>query len=115
MNITNNYNQQIVSRGLVPKKDYKGIILKLTKADKMHIEKLVHEKCLAELERERVRSIYPNYKVHNIDGTWYEDTLNQINLRIEELEGCIQQIKTNRLKQQQIKAAKKQNKLDTIV
>ena len=115
MNITNNYNQQIVSRGLVPIKDYKGIILQLTKEDKERIAQLLHEKSLLELELERVRSVYSNYKVHSADSTWYEDTLIQINLKIDELKKYIKDIKVNRLKQQQISAVQKKNKLDTNI
>ena len=113
MHIQNNFNQRVISTGLVPKKDYNGIILKLTKEDKKRINELIHEKSLAELEIERVKSIYSNYKVHSADGTWYEDTVIQIQLRIDEIKESIQQIKKNRFMQQQLNSAKKHNKLDT--
>ena len=94
-------------RGLIPLSEYKGPILKLTKKEKELIAHYAHEKSLIELEIMRLRSVYDNYKIHNVDSDWYEDKMGSLVLQRGHLADLINEIKVNRLNKQKLSSPKK--------
>lgn len=94
-------------QGFIPLSEYKGPILKLTKKDKELIANYLHEKSLIELEIMQLKSIYSNYKIQNIDSSWYEDKVLQLVLKRDEIDNLINEVKVNRLNKQKLAAAKK--------
>ena len=93
--------------GLIPLSEYKGSILKLTKKEKELIAHYAHEKSLIELEIMRLRSVYDNYKIHNVDSDWYEDKMGSLVLQRDHLADLINEIKVNRLNKQKLSSSKK--------
>ena len=94
-------------RGLIPLSEYKGPILKLTKKEKELIAHYTQEKSLIELEIMRLRSVYDNYKIHNVDSDWYEDKMGSLVLQRDHLADLINEIKVNRLNKQKLSSSKK--------
>ncbi len=96
--VNNNYSQ--ISFGhLIPKKDYKGTVLKLTKEDKAKIAVL--QKNISDLEYELYRLCrYFEYKKPNPDSDYFYIKADSIRTEIEMLKEEIRNIKTERLKKQ---------------
>ena len=93
-------------RGLIPLSEYKGPILKLTKKEKELIAHYTQKKSLIELEIMKLRSVYDNYKIHNIDSDWYEDKMGSLILQRDYLADLINEIKVNRLNKQKLSSSK---------
>ena len=94
-------------RGLIPLSEYKGPILKLTNKEKELIAHYTQEKSLIELEIMKLRSVYDNYKIHNVDSDWYEDKMGSLVLQRDHLPDLIREIKVNRLNKQKLSSSKK--------
>ena len=93
-------------RGLIPLSEYKGPIWKLTNQEKELIAHYTQEKSLIELEIMKLRSVYDNYKIHNVDSDWYEDKMGSLVLQRDRLADLINEIKVNRLNKQKLSSSK---------
>ena len=111
MNI-NSVDRQSFTAKLVPLKEYKGPILKLTKKDKAEIDELLKKRAMLELELSKLRDYFvrtpanTESMAHFQDRAWYD-----VEKAIEIIDEMIKTIKTNRMKKQ----IAKQNKLDVKV
>ena len=102
---------------LKPLGEYKGPILKLTKADKEKIAK--YEKQIAQLDIEIMKlnnyaqsrgtgvNHVKNFTVEEYDSDYFNDQLFNLADNIDSLKKMIKQIKMNRLEKQKAKLAKK--------
>ena len=111
MNI-NTVDRQSFTAKLVPLKEYKGPILKLTKKDKSEIDALLKKRAMLDLELSKLRDFIhrtpaqTESMAHYQDRAWYE-----LENAIAIIDDMIKTIKTNRMKKQ----IAKQNKLDVNV
>ena len=96
-------------KALVPKSEYKGVILKLTPKDKEKIAKLVSQKGELELELHAIEHLL-NKKKTIIESSGLMYRRDKIMGEISVLENMIKNIKINRLEKQKAKI----KKLDTI-
>ena len=55
----------------------------------------------------KLRSVYDNYKIHNVDSDWYEDKMGSLVLQRDHLADLIREIKVNRLNKQKLSSSKK--------
>ena len=104
-------------RALKPLSEYKGPILKLTKADKEKIAK--YEKQIAQLDIEMMKlndyaqsrgtgvNHVKNFTVEEYGSNYFTDQLFSLSAKIDSLKKMIKQIKMNRLEKQNAKLAKK--------
>ena len=104
-------------RALKPLSEYKGPILKLTKADKEKIAK--YEKQIAQLDIEMMKlndyaqsrgtgvNHVKNFTVEEYGSNYFADQLFSLDAKIDSLKKMIKQIKMNRLEKQKSKLAKK--------
>lgn len=102
---------------LKPLSEYKGPILKLTKADKEKIAK--YEKQIAQLDIEMMKlnnyaesrgtgvNHVKNFTVEEYGSNYFTDQLFSLGAKIDSLKKMIKQIKMNRLEKQKAKLAKK--------
>ena len=111
MNV-NSFDRQTFTAKLVPLKEYKGPILKLTKKDKAEIDELLKKRAMLDLELSKLKDYVARTPAqteamaHFQDRAWYD-----VEKAIEIVDEMIKTIKTNRMKKQ----IAKQNKLDTKV
>ena len=94
-------------QGYIPLSEYKGPILKLTKKDKELIAHYIQEKSFIELEIMKLRSVYDNYKIHNIDSEWYSNKMGSLILQRDNIDKLIQEVKINRINKQKLASKKK--------
>ncbi len=100
MKILQNANSNVNFSGLVPKKSYKGPLLKLTETDKKKISALQENIVKMELELYDLSRIYDNKKLttEKLDYIWGIE--ERLKARIESLRENINAIKINRIKMQ---------------
>ncbi len=93
---TYSYND-LQFKGLVPVKNYKGPILKLTKAE----QKLItdYQKAITQTECElyKLERAYQKKKISEKDSNYFNDVHYYLSGKIENLKNKIREIKINRL------------------
>lgn len=97
-------------KGLIPKSEYKGVILKLTPKDKKKIAELVDKKADLELELHSVERLLDKKKTI-IESSSLLDRRDSIICKISTLDEMIKTIKINRLEKQKARA----NKIDLMM
>lgn len=95
--ITNSPN---FTRNLVPANEYKGPILKLTKADKEKIKLLQKQKACYELELETLIKYSNKIKIMCAEGLRLHHKIFSMENNIRIVEDMIKEIKTSRLAKQ---------------
>ncbi len=100
-------NNNITFGALVPKKDYAGPILKLTKNEKAKIDSF--QKKIGELTLEREKLCTLRDKTSELSGLWeyYEAGIYKVCDMIDDLRAEIAKIKTERFAKQKARLAKK--------
>ena len=107
----NNPVSQPNMMGLVPIKNYKGLVLKLTPADKKKIAELQAKRAGYEIELYKI-SVERRKKNYSFAlDDYYDNKVLHIQGFIRDIEQMIKDIKTNRLNKQKAKQAK----LDTTI
>lgn len=92
-NFNQNYNQNY--KGLVPLKDYKGVVLKLTEQDKKQIADLISERTLLQFKADAI--IEKLNKIKTVIGSCgLLNELSHIEGRINEITEQIRNIKIKR-------------------
>ena len=94
-------------QALIPKDQYKGPILKLTKKEKEQISKYEHQIGGLELELNKLGEFVAKARHNAAVGDYYSDIMGKIETQIRYLKELIKEIKINRLNKQ------KSNKFDT--
>lgn len=108
--ITFNSNQYNINFGaLVPKKDYAGPILKLTKKEQEQIDTFQRKISEFELEHEKIENLRQKEKRLSSAFFYYCEVLDDIMYNIKTCKNEIAKIKTERLAKQKEKLAKKNN------
>lgn len=107
MNIYNTcYIQPKFNGKLMPLSEYKGPILKLTKADKAKITKLQKELAISDIELAKLNDLYiKNLRVPK-QRYYLESLIQKLEAKIEEIQNLIKEIKINRLNIQKNKERK---------
>ena len=110
MNITS-LNSINFNGKLIPKSEYKGVILKLTPAEKKKIE--AYEKQITEytLEDMKLINLLKKHRKNENLQNYYGEQSNIIEFRIQQLLAAIAEIKANRLQKQ----IEKSKKIDTNI
>ncbi len=85
---------------LIPRAEYKGPILKLTKADNQDIAKLQKQIENLEIEHIKIVSILSNKKFNGYEKDYYNDTCIKIEHQINTLKNQIEHIKSVRHQKQ---------------
>lgn len=99
MLLSTNY-QNIPFKGIVPLKNYKGPLLKLSDDDKRRIEQLQETVGLLEHELYRLQRYYSVHKMTSPEKDRYFNRCMVIESEIEDLLNEIKNIKINRLNMQ---------------
>ena len=99
MLIIQNYNTNFKAN-LIPKSEYKGIILKLTKADKEKIHALQTKKAEIELDLSCIQKHINKIKITTPESIRLQDKYFTLEERIHEIENMIKKIKIDRLNKQ---------------
>ena len=95
------------SRKLVPLKEYKGTILKLTPKDKEKISKLLEQRTYLEFELISISKLLEKKKTI-IESSGLFNRLMKIEAEIRQIEDMIKDIKINRQKKQELRVRKKE-------
>lgn len=85
--------------GLIPKQEYKGVILKLTPKDKGKIDTLLSEKAELILELSLIERLLSE-KRGIIESSGLDYWWTKVDARIQEIEKQIKEIKVSRLEKQ---------------
>ena len=97
MHITPTYNQNF--KALVPIKDYKGVVLKLTKEDSKKIADLINEKTLLLFELDNISKKLS--KIKTLTGSSkLLDYHNDVLYKIKKIDDAIREIKVSRKNEQ---------------
>lgn len=102
MKILNN-TSFIQFKGLVPIKNYKGPILKLTEAEQTKIKAIQDNITQLEIELFNLQSFYKNKKFQTRELEYFIDKEYKIKDQIEEFKNIIRDIKINSLNKQKTK------------
>lgn len=93
-------NSNIQFRGMVPLKDYKGPILKLTQAEIKNINVLQENINMMEIELYNLDKKYAGKHLTTEIFQFYAGKWDSLNTEIKSLKEMIRNIKINRLKEQ---------------
>ena len=94
-------------KGLIPKSQYKGTILKLTSDEKSKIAKYQQEIGKLELEHMKLADFYAKNEYNDAAQDYYANQMQHLEYAISILKDMILEIKINRLNKQKAKANKK--------
>lgn len=95
-----------VGKNLVPKTEYQGPILKLTKNEQAKIKKLQESAITLEIEQIKLNDIIKSPHISNKEKYPLLNKLDKIEHWLEKIKEEIQNIKIERLKQQKAKLLK---------
>ncbi len=119
--ISNVSKQTFKGGKLVPKSDYKGLILKLTPKDKKRISELEKAKGQIDLERIKLYNLIlesasttrcGGNSVQSYASDYYSDKLGGLDVEIGKINEAIKQIKIDRFNKQKARLAKKNGGFD---
>ncbi len=94
------FSNQIAFNGMIPLKNYKGPILKLTNSETERIAALQKNINNMEIELYQLNKIFEGKRLTTIQGNYYLNKIEAINAQITELKQIIRDIKINRLNAQ---------------
>lgn len=95
------------NRNLIPKSQYNGVILKLTKQEKEKVSNLHKQKAIYELELNTLVELSQKIKIACGKKAVLVEKIFSMERNIEIIEKMIKEIKTNRLNKQLAKLVKK--------
>ena len=100
LGLFNQSSYQPSMQGLVPLKDYKGVVLKLTVADKKKIAELQGKKADLEIELYKISMERIKKKLSDAQQDYYDNKVFRIHGFIRDIEEQIRKIKSDRLNKQ---------------
>lgn len=96
------YTVAMQSRKLIPLKEYKGTLLKLTAEDNKKIAHFLKTKAQFELELEKLIQLSNKKKISDSEKFYYDDKKFRLEGEISRCAECIKAIKKERLQSQKL-------------
>ena len=92
-------------KGLIPKKNYTGVVLKLTPNDKKKIDEFSKKRAMLQNELDKLLNMQTRIPNHNHwkEANWCADKIMRLEVDIETLGSLIREVKINRLNKQKEK------------